>query len=86
MIPFYVLSYLLTYLLTCKVIDFGLSSMCVSGVLVEGPRPNLVPPLRPLTDLRKLLMAVKRSLPMSAEARLYLLWVYILREREREIN
>ena len=43
--------------------------MRVSGVLVEGPRPNLVPPLRPLTDLRKLLMAVKRSLPMSAEAR-----------------
>lgn len=39
-------------------------------VLVEGPRPNLVPPLRPLADLRKLLLDVRRSLPMSAEVRL----------------
>ena len=36
-------------------------------VLVEGKRPNLVPPMRPLTDLRKLLLTVKRSLPMSPE-------------------
>lgn len=40
-------------------------------VLVEGPRPNLLPPLRPLADLRKLLLDVRRSLPMSAEVRLH---------------
>ena len=39
-------------------------------VLVEGPRPNLLPPLRPLADLRKLLLDVRRSLPMSAEVRM----------------
>ena len=38
-------------------------------VLVEGKRPNLVPPMRPLTDLRKLLLTVKRSLPMSPEVK-----------------
>ena len=44
-----------------------LHATCAPQVLVEGKRPNLVPPMRPLTDLRKLLLAVKRSLPMSPE-------------------
>ena len=46
-------------------------------VLVEGPRPNLLPPLRPLADLRKLLLDARRSLPMSAEVRLYHIHMHI---------
>ena len=46
-----------------------LSTPPAHQVLVEGKRPNLVPPMRPLTDLRKLLLTVKRSLPMSPEVK-----------------